>query len=1124
MNALRRFGWRLAGGLAVAVIALVLFVQQLSPDFYKARLARAVAESTGRKLTVEGPLSVAWWPQLRVHASGITLDNAPAFGPEPMLTAQELDVAVSTLPLLIGRISMETARVRGLSLKLVRRADGSTNWDDLTRKDEAAGNEAGALAALALGGVDIEDARVSWQDQLSGRELTLQDLQARTGALAFDTPVDFRVSARLRASKPALEGETTFDGTVTYTPRRQRYRFDPLHVGMTLAGKALPGGKSTLSVSTQLDVDVRHHAVAMRELKLEGLGTQLAGEVALDNLDRALPGGQVRLALSTTDLMQVLRAFDLPGTAELAAARNRSVKLELEGSVDADQQSLRIPTLSLQALGATLEGRIALARLAAPTALQGTLTAKGPDLPLLLALANQWAGGDARGAVLLQRALAGGGREFSFDTEVDADLGADRPALPRLQARVLGTTLEASLAPATLPGGDAGFAGQLAASGENLALLKLALAAVRGAGPGELAALLASDTPAPERRFSLRTALEADPAADRYAAQQLDLSWLQVQLGGNLEARGLKSGTPAVKGHVSAKGTSLPAVMGRLGLLEPGSRTLHELAPADLRAFTLQGDFSADAKTGEFGVTSLEADALGFRLAGKLGATRSEKSGLRYDGQLEVEGHTPGPLLLALGGQPLLGQVENARLEAGFKGQDGTLLLSPLTMGARVAGLNKAEGITLTATAEGAELALARNALSIKRAALAAGPLKGSAGLDVVQDTNGVQLSGQLNVPPFDLRALLSALGVPVPTTRHAATFTSVGLDTAFRFDGHGIALGKLSARIDDTALRGSVEAKDLAPPDLQFALSGDRLDLDRYLPANANAKAKPVSPETALVALAQLPATELRRLRLKGELALEQLTTLGLKLADVNLQASAEEGEIALEPVTAELYQGKYRGVAKLDMTGDTPQLSVKSDLARVALEPLMADLAGRRDLTGSMNFEARLTGSGATPAALQKSLAGQATFAVHNGALRGVDVPAIVGAGRLLLSGKLPARLPTGGETAFKTFSGTLELRDGVIANQDLQLDGEGFNVRGSGTVVRLADTSMNYEARVTLGRDGPEIPVRCRGPLAGSSCQPDFKALGQRKLAKPLGTVVKKLKDELRSKAVESTRKAP
>ena len=1122
MNALRRFGWWVVGGIAAAGMTLALVVQQLSPDFYKARLARAVAESTGRKLTLEGPLSIAWWPQLRVHASGITLENAPAFGPEPMLTAQELDVAVSTLPLLIGRISMETARVRGLSVQLVRRADGSTNWDDLTGKEHAAGQDAGALAALALGGVDIEDARVSWQDQLLGRELTLESLQARTGALAFDTPVDFRVSARIRASKPALEGETTFDGTVTYTPRRQRYRFDPLHVGMTLAGKALPGGKSTLSVSTRLEVDVGHHALSMRELKIEGLGTQIAGEVELDNLERALPGGQVRLALSATDLMQVLRAFDLPGAAELASARNRSVKLDLEGSLDAEQHTLRIPNLSLQALGATLDGKIALARLAAPMALQGKLTARGPDLPLLLALANQWAGGDARGAVLLQRALAGGGREFSFDLEADADLGADRPALPRLQARVLGTTLEASLAPTTLPGGDAGFAGELAASGQNLALLKLGLAAVRGAGPGELAALLASDTPAPERRFSLRTALKVDPAADRYAAQEIDLSWLQVQLGGSLEAHGLKGGMPAVKGHVSAQGPNLPAVMGRLGLLESDPRALHELTPAKLRAFTLQGDFSADAKTGEFGVTSLQADTLGFRLAGEMTATRSEKSGLRYDGQLDVEGHTPGPLLKALSGQPLLGRVEDARLEAGFKGQDETLSLNPLTLHGRVAGINKAEGVTLTVAAEGAELALARNTLSIKRAALAAGPFKGSAGLDLARDANGVQLGGQLNVPPFDLRALLTALGIPVPTTRHAATFTSVGLDTAFRFDRSGLALGKLSARIDDTALRGSVEARDLVLPDLQFTLSGDRLDLDRYLPANT--KARPVSPEIALVALAQLPAAELRRLRLKGELALEQLNTLGLKLADVNIQASAEDGEIALEPVTAELYQGKYRGVAKLDMTGDTPQLALKSDLARVALEPLMEDLAGRRDLAGQVNFEARLAGSGATPAALQKSLAGQATFAVHNGVLRGLDVPAVVGAGQMLLAGKLPARLPKGGETAFKTFSGTLELRDGVIANQDLQVDGEGFNVRGSGTVVRLADTSMNYEARVTFGRDGPEIPIRCRGPLAGSSCLPDFKALGQRKLAKPLGTVVKKLKDELRNKAVESSRKAP
>lgn len=1128
MDASRRFGWWIGGGLLAGIAAVALYVQQLGPAFYKERLARAVAENTGRQLGLEGDLSVAWWPQIRLHATNISLGNAPGFGPAPMLAAEEIEIAVSTLPLLVGRVSMETARIRGLSVRLVRRADGTTNWDDLaSKRAEGGASDPGAFAALALGGVDMEGARIDWLDEVQGREVSLDNVRARTGALAFDLPVDFRVSANVRANKPALAGETTFDGTVTYTPRRQRYQFSPLRVGVTLAGKALPGGKSTLSLATLMEVDLGQRAINLRELKGEGLGSQVSGELALTDLGGDNPGGQIRLVAASSDLLQVLRAFDLPGTAELASLKTRGMKLDLEAALDAASNELRIPSLSLQALGASLEVKLPSARLAAPTALQGQLTLQGPNLPLLLALANQWAGGDAKGAQLLQRALAAGGREFAIDAEVDADLSADRPAVPRLRAQVLGSTLEASLVPATLPGGNAGFAGELAANGENLALLKLAYAAVRGLDAAGLAALMASDTPGPERRFALRTTLQAEPTADRYLVQDLSLSWLQVELGANVEAVGLKRGLPGIKGRFSLRGPDLPAAMRRLGLAASGTGGLDALAPGALREFSAKGEFNGNFETGEFGLASFAADALGFRVDSKLSATRNDKSGLRYEGSVALGGHAPGPFLAAISGHPVPGRMQDLKFEMGFKGQDETVALTPLMLRGHLQG--KANAVAVSANADGAELAIARNTLSLKRVTLGLGEMQASGSVDLVREGENTQLSGQLNAPPFDLRALLASLGMPVPASRDPATLTRVGLDTAFRANGQGFALGNLSARIDDTTLRGSLEAGDLSVPDFSFKLAADNLDLDRYLPPAASGKGggtkvKPVMPETALVGLAQIPVETLRRLRVQGELRLDQLTTMGLKVSQVNLPLLAGDGVVGVEPATAELYQGKYRGVARLDVTGEVPQLSLKSDLARVALEPLLEDLAGRRDLAGSVNFEARLSSSGATPDALRKTLAGQATFALRNGVFRGVDVPAVLGAGRLLLAGKLPARLPMGGETAFRALTGTLELRNGVVSNQDMQLDGEDFSLRGSGTVVKLADATMNYEARLMLGRDGPEIPIRCRGPLAGSSCLPDFKALSQRKLSKPLGTAVKRLQEEVKSRVVEPARKTP
>ena len=1124
MKTAGRIAFITIGGLSLVVALCVLLLQNLGPGYYQQQLADWVGTHTGRKLTIEGPVEFSGWPTLRVHARQLALSNAEGFGAVPMMEIGDLEIEVAPLPLLMGRITVPAAKIHGLVLRLSRDGEGNANWSEtITDEGGHKSRNVGTLAALALGGVEVDGASIEFSDFQARRNVSLSGLRIHTGPLAYDAPIGIEARTDFRSNMPLLEGDATLQGTLTYNPRHRHYRLEPANATVAITGKSVPGGRSTLALSGVLGLDLDNQHLEIMGLKANGLGLEAQADATLDAWQDNHPGGALRLKLNVADLAPLARTFELPGSNQLMAMKSRRVSLDLDATLQATTGALRVPTLALEVPGAKVTGQISLARLQAPVALQASISAQGDDLTALLVIANQWAGGDARAAQVLHRMLgAPKARDFGFELGSDIDLARDQTAVPTLRGHLLDTQLEGSLVPEESAANAARFAGKLRVAGNNLALWPLVGMAVRGASGETLDAAARTKLTGDERVFSLEASLAAEPSADTYAVNDVAATFLGHRAKGALIARNLKTGLPVLAGELSAEGPDVPQIASPFGvdvaIFEPWSARL----PETLRRYALKTRFALDAQAGTAALDEFSADTMGIRLDGELKVLHSSKSGEQYDGKISLVGHDLNALATAMKLATPGNRLHAFSADLKFHGQDDSLNFKAVPIRLAFDGAKDASRVPLAVDAEEGEFDLSRLMLGFKRVSLAAPGFKAEGSLEARLGGNPWHASGQLNVPPFDLRALLGSLGVALPAMRDADALTSVGIDTVYRFDREGFAFNKLRAKLDRTDLQGHLEATGTEAPIVRFALNADQLDLDRYLPPQTTTKARPLTPEMLAASAASLPLEALRTLRLQGEANVDAFTVRGVKFTRLNMHAHAADGELAVEPVTAELYQGKYRGVARIDATGDVPSITLKTDLARVSLEPLLEALTGRGDLAGLVNFEARLATNGAAQEALRKNLAGQATFAVQNGTFRGVDIPAVLAAGRTLLAGKLPARLPTGGETPFRALTGTLELRDGAIYNQDLQLDGEDFRVRGSGMLAQLTERRMDYEARVGLGQDAREIPIRCRGPIAGTSCQPDFKAIGKSRLGKALKDAAREAKGELRGKAEEKLRK--
>ena len=1124
----------LRGLLLLAVVVLgaaALFLATFDPNDHKDTLIARVKAATGRDLTLEGPIELAFWPQLRLHLGALSLSDAPGFGVAPMVELEALEVAVATLPLLRGRIEMDTVKLTGATLNLARNAEGLTNWDDLRPKGgDSRDDDHGRLGALILGGVDITDAKLTWRDQAAQREIVMSALQAQSGPLTFDEPVHLSLSAKVESTKPALAGELALKSTATYDTTGNRYGIDPLQFTALLRGKTLPGGKADIVGQAVLALDLAAGEAQISALSIAGLGHHAAGEITLDHLNTERVGARGIFELSGKDLGVLLRAFALPAAPQVAAMRDRSFEFKIVFDRDVASGKLAVPTFEAKILGATLTGELRGERANTDTpALNGKLSAQGADLPALILLANQFMNGDTHSAPGLTKALASvKERAFRLDTEFTADLAAGQLEVPQLSANLFGNALNGSIK--SRGGNKPVLTGEMTAAGPDLTALALAIGALRGIDSDGLSALNAVLGKRRDRDFSFKTTLNADLGADRIALPAVTATFFGNELTGSFSATAATSRQPAIDGELAAQGPDLPALLALIGGLQGAGSVLPgmaaSLASAKDKAFTFGTKFALDLKEGRIALPSLGARAMGLILDGSLDATAfNHPAGGLIDGRVTLQGTELAPLWTALGQVALAKSVRTLKFETSLKGSAQTLTMSPFTANLEIMGPNGTAPVDLQLTLGTAEANLQRETLSIKNLALTGLGLNMKGGLEATEFKSGLNYTGQISVPIFNLRQLLATINKPVTNMSDPAALTQVGLEASVQGSAGGYAFNALTLKLDDTTLKGDFAVGTAPGHEVTFNLAVDRLNADRYLAPEGATKAEPLTPEAAAAGAAQLPVETLRKIRVDGKIAVSSLQFAGAQLTNLTVTLQGRDGKLGINPISAALYGGRYTGVIALDATDKAPQLSVNTTLAKVAIEPLLVDMTGKSDLTGTVNFEARLNALGGDSKQMIRSLNGPASFAVTDGLFRGLDVPAVLKATELIIESKSLQPVPQGGTTQFQSLTGSLDIQNGVIYNKDLLLDGLGFKVAGDGMLANLNEMTIKYDARVAVDQGSLEqgaahynlgdyvIPIRCRGPLSGTSCVPDFGELAKRAATKAIkDEIEKKLDDSL------------
>ncbi|MCW8840494.1 MAG: AsmA family protein [Gammaproteobacteria bacterium] len=351
----------LVGLVLVAMLALALLVD---PNDYKEQITAQVKQQTGRELLIEGDIELSFFPWLGLELGRLELGNAEGFGPEPFASIEAAEARVKLLPLLRAAVEMDTIVLHGMALSLSRRADGVSNWDDLAGtaaaepqpESKPARPASPALKSLAIGGINIRNASIEWNDEMAGQQASLRDFNLTSGAISFTRPIPLSVSGKLSATEPSIEGSFDLVTRLGLDLAQQRYRLDETRLTLQAAGKAIPGGEARLVLSSDLEADLERGTAGISDLVLEGMGLRLNADIQASNI-LAMPVASGTMKLVLTDPEGLSSVVTLPPELKQQALRGSIVDATFALDLG-EAQSLSLAPLNLTAMGIELKASV----------------------------------------------------------------------------------------------------------------------------------------------------------------------------------------------------------------------------------------------------------------------------------------------------------------------------------------------------------------------------------------------------------------------------------------------------------------------------------------------------------------------------------------------------------------------------------------------------------------------------------------------------------------------------------------------------------------------------------------------------------------------------------------------
>lgn len=372
--------------LIILAAGIFYITSVMDPNDYKPRIEQLALEQAGIELDIEGDVSWSLYPWLGMQTGAIRL----AYPDKPELGQLDAaQISLQLMPLFSAQVQMSDLVLDGLSISLIKDADGNVNWlptseaheaqpspDSEAIKEETSSSEHTSLPALDIASVSIRGARVEYSDQQENKRIELGDVNLTTGQItlgATRTPVDLAFNLRVfEGASTLLEARSQASTEVETSADFQQIDLAELSIKTLLSGNQVPESLPEVSLNTRLQLDLSKNNVTLDRFALTFGELITQGDLLINDLSNPSINGSLEVsAFNLKSLMNQLEQ-PLPRLQDETVLETLAFSTEFQGSLE----NIDFNIISLSLDDTKFEGKAAIQLPSSHI----TLSLKGGDL------------------------------------------------------------------------------------------------------------------------------------------------------------------------------------------------------------------------------------------------------------------------------------------------------------------------------------------------------------------------------------------------------------------------------------------------------------------------------------------------------------------------------------------------------------------------------------------------------------------------------------------------------------------------------------------------------------------------------------------------------------------------
>jgi len=386
--------------------------------------------------------------------------------------------------------------------------------------------------------------------------------------------------------------------------------------------------------------------------------------------------------------------------------------------------------------------------------------------------------------------------------------------------------------------------------------------------------------------------------------------------------------------------------------------------------------------------------------------------------------------------------------------------------------------------------------------------ITGRTPVELEAGVHGVLAENRL--PEVNLQANLSAITIDAKTLTRPIT----DISAVATLRGTTVAVSGLSAQVGDSDIAGTLLLTVGKRPTLEFTLESQRADLGQLLgllgvgEEEGSDKATPPDPDSFVV-----------RGVADGSLKAAEGSWMNLHFRDLNARLRLENGVATLEPVSMELYDGRFSGRLASDLTRMPQSFGFSGEAENIDMDPFVADQSGMSGiLMGRFTGHVNGHGAGTDPTTVIRSLEGNGVARIIDGQVGQLDVLRSVGQVAGVLGQRTLANLASEsatGATKFSQLVGDFRIGGGELSFDSMLLQSAAFDLTGTGSVDMISSVmngafQIQFSPQVSAwmkqessraaelfwdsGGDQVVLPLGLSGPLDGARASVDWGAAAE------------------------------